>query len=125
MLKLSAMILLAVSTASVANRSAVDQEKREQQPWSSSVESSFPTPLETLLDLPTPPPVNAYAITGNLLPPFLQAVLSAWQREFPKIPLSANGIIFVIRPADFYTDLNPEQKNWLTSREMLSIQDFP
>ena len=124
MLKLSAMILLAVSTASVVNRSAVDQEMREQ-PRSSSVGSSFPTPLETLLDLPTPPPVNAYAITGNLLPPFFQAVLSAWQREFPKIPLSANGIIFVIRPADFYADLNPEQKNWLTSREMLSIQNFP
>jgi hypothetical protein len=86
---------------------------------------SMPTRLVSLLDLQEPPPADAYAITGNYLPPFLQAVVSVWQSEFPQIPLSTNSIIFVIRPAEFYSDLNPEQKAWLASREMLGLRNFP
>jgi hypothetical protein len=86
---------------------------------------SQPTPLMSLLDLREPPPSNAYAITGNYLPPFLQAVLSAWKSEFPEISLSTNGVIFVIRPAEFYGGMDPEQEAWLTSREMLGLRNFP
>ena len=86
---------------------------------------AMPSPLMSLLDLQQPPPGDAYAITGNYLPPFLQAVVSAWQSEFPRIPLSTNSIIFVIRPAEFYSDLNPEQEAWLASREMLGLRNFP
>jgi len=82
-------------------------------------------PITNLLDLPEPPRPEAYAITGNLLPPFLKAVLSAWGREFPDMPLSENSVIFVIRPAEFYSDLDPEQARWLCSREMLGIENFP
>jgi hypothetical protein len=59
------------------------------------------------------------------LPPFLQAVVGAWQSEFSRIPLSTNSIIFVIRPAQFYSDLNLEQEAWLASREMLGVRNFP
>jgi hypothetical protein len=81
--------------------------------------------VTALLDLPAAPPPDAYSITGYLLPPFLQAVIAAWNREFPSTPLSANSIIFVIRPDEFYDGLEPPQKAWLMSREMLGIRNFP
>ena len=124
MLRLSAAVVLTVFSWSAASGFTPDLKMQEETKTNVPA-PAFPTPLTTLLDLREPPPANAYAITGNYLPPFLQAVLGAWQREFPKTPLSANNIIFVIRPADFYTDLNPEQENWLASREMLGIQNFP
>jgi hypothetical protein len=83
------------------------------------------TALMSVLDLREPPPPDAYAITGNYLPPFLQAVVSAWHSEFPRIPLSANSIIFVIRPTEFYARPNPEEQTWLASREMLGLRNFP
>lgn len=81
--------------------------------------------LATQLDLRVPPPQNAYAITGDYLPPFLQAVLVAWNREFPKTPLSTNSIIFVIHPDSFYSDLDGNQRDWISTREMLGIRNFP
>jgi hypothetical protein len=81
-------------------------------------------PLDSL-DLPAAPARDAYAVTGNLLPPFLKAVVSVWNQEFPGIPLSDNSLIFVIRPSEFYADLNAQQKIWLMSREMLGIRNFP
>jgi hypothetical protein len=122
--RLSAAVVLTVFSWSAPNGFTPDL-KMQEQTKNNIPGPAFPTPLTTLLDLQEPPPANAYAITGHYLPPFLQAVLGAWQREFPNTPLSANNIIFVIRPADFYTDLNPQQENWLASREMLGIQNFP
>jgi len=77
------------------------------------------------LDLPATPARDAYAVTGDLLPPFLKAVVSVWNQEFPGVPLSNNSLIFVIRPSEFYADLNAQQKIWLMSREMLGIRNFP
>ena len=132
MFKLSAMILLAMFAGRVPTDVATHLGKQDDLGKQDEIRSKLTagSPSEqvsvtTLLDLPKPPPVNAYAITGELLPPFLKAVLFAWQREFPKLPLSANGIIFVIRPSEFYADLDPEQRSWLASREMLGIQNFP
>jgi hypothetical protein len=87
--------------------------------------SALAAPVTALLDLPAAPPPDAYSITGYLLPPFLQAVIAAWNREFPSTPLSANSIIFVIRPDEFYEGLEPQQKAWLMSREMLGTRNFP
>jgi hypothetical protein len=39
--------------------------------------------------------------------------------------LSNNSLIFVIRPTEFYADVNAHQKIWLMSREMLGIRNFP
>lgn len=105
--------------------SVLTKSKAAGETTASASPGSAPALLTRLLDLPEPPPPQAYAVTGKLLPPFLMAVLSAWRREFPDIPLSENGVIFVIRPGDFYVDLDPEQARWLTSREMLGIQNFP
>jgi len=77
------------------------------------------------LDLPATPARDAYAVTGDLLPPFLKAVVSVWNQEFPGVPLSNNSLIFVIRPTQFYTDLDAQQKTWLMGREMLGIRNFP
>ena len=82
-------------------------------------------PVATLLGLPAAPARDAYAVTGDLLPPFLKAVVSVWNQEFPGVPLSNNSLIFVIRPIEFYADLNAQQKIWLMSREMLGIRNFP
>jgi hypothetical protein len=67
-------------------------------------------PVATLLGLPAAPAQDAYAVTGDLLPPFLKAVVSVWNQEFPGVPLSNNSLIFVIRPIEFYADLNAQQK---------------
>jgi len=40
-------------------------------------------PVATLLGLPAAPARDAYAVTGDLLPPFLKAVVSVWNQEFP------------------------------------------
>jgi hypothetical protein len=82
-------------------------------------------PVATLLGLPAAPARDAYAVTGDLLPPLLKAVVSVWNQEFPGVPLSNNSLIFVIRPIEFYADLNAPQKIWLMSREMLGIRNFP
>jgi hypothetical protein len=78
-----------------------------------------------VLDLPKAPAPDAYAVTGDLLPPFLRAALAAWEREFPQTTLTANGVILVIRPDQFYSGLDPYQRQWLASREMLGIANFP
>lgn len=77
------------------------------------------------LGLPKEPPPNAYAVTGDLLPPLLQEVVAAWNLEFPGIPLASNSLIFVIRPDEFYSELELQSKTWLASREMLGIPNFP
>ena len=113
-------------TTSIATNpdSVLTKSKAAGETTASASPGSAPALLTRLLDLPEPPPPQVYAVTGKLLPPFLMAVLSAWRREFPDIPLSENGVIFVIRPGDFYVDLDPEQARWLTSREMLGISKF-
>jgi hypothetical protein len=96
--------------------------------------SQVPSPKEDLaaethlghgIELPAKPPAHAYAVTGELLPPFLKAVLSAWNREFGATPLTNNSVIFVIDPEQFYGGLESQQKAWLMSREMLGIRNFP
>jgi hypothetical protein len=124
MFKLTAAVFLSTLTWSHPQPITTGPSAQEQATARTSL-PSMPTRLMSLLDLPEPPPADAYAITGNYLPPFLQAVLKAWGSEFPRIPLSTNSIIFVIRPAEFYSDLNPEQGAWLASREMLGIRNFP
>jgi len=124
MFKLTAAVFLSTLTWSDPQPITTGLSAQEQATASTPL-PSMPTRLMSLLDLPEPPPADAYAITGNYLPPFLQAVVSAWQAEFPRIPLSTNSIIFVIRPAEFYADLNSEQEVWLASREMLGLRNFP
>jgi hypothetical protein len=124
----TAIILFALSalTWSLPQPATHDLNPSLQEKTKASTPSPhFPDPLITLLDLQEPPPADAYAITGNYLPPFLQEVMRTWQQEFPRIPLTTNSIIFVIRPAEFYSDMNPEQGAWLASREMLGIRNFP
>jgi len=82
-------------------------------------------PVAASLDLPAAPAADAYAVTGELLPPFLKAVVSVWNQEIPGIPLSINSLIFVIRPTQFYADLDAQQKTWLMGHEMLGIRNFP
>jgi hypothetical protein len=125
MFRLTTAIVLSALTCSLPHTATYDLNPRLQEEPKATTPPHFPAPLMTLLDLQEPPPPNAYSITGNYLPPFLQEVVRTWQLEFPRIPLSANSIIFVIRPAEFYSDLNPEQGAWLASREMLGIRNFP
>jgi hypothetical protein len=125
MFRLTTAIVLSALTCSLPHTATYDLNLRLQEEPKATTPPHFPAPLVTLLDLQEPPPPNAYSITGNYLPPFLQEVVRTWQLEFPRIPLSTNSIIFVIRPAEFYSDLNPEQGAWLASREMLGIRNFP
>ena len=107
----------------VISSSAADRSVAERTGRGLPQDGVSPWILE--LDLPEAPPVNAYAVTGDYLPPFVRATLEVWQREFPQIPMSANGVIFVIRPDDFYSDLDSGQRHWLETREMLGIRNFP
>ena len=115
---------VAAATPATSSADKLSVKSNAEREVNASLDS-VAVPVTKLLDLPEPPPQDSYAITGKLLPPFLMAVLSAWRREFPDTPLTENGVIFVIQPKDFYADLNTEQTKWLTSREMLSIQNFP
>jgi hypothetical protein len=124
MFKLAGLFLLSALTWTFHDPAPPSLNLPEQAIASTPLPSQ-PTPLMSLLDLREPPPANAYAITGNYLPPFLQAVVSAWKAEFPEISLTTNGVIFVIRPAEFYGGMDAEQEAWLTSREMLGLRNFP
>lgn len=77
------------------------------------------------LELSAAPPTDAYAVTGDLLPPFLKEVISVWNRQFHIAVLSTNSVVFVIHPDEFYYGLKSEKKAWLMSRELLGIQNFP
>ena len=111
----------------VADVSSARMQDPENRP--DSIGASLPGPAAEVpvdsLDLPATPAGDAYAVTGNLLPPFLKAVVSLWNQKFPGVPLSNNSLLFVIRPSEFYADLNAQQKIWLMSREMLGIRNFP
>lgn len=120
-----AVLTLPVGSSADADSRAQDNSKGDHPAEGALAELPALDSIAAQLDLRIAPPRNAYAITGDFLPPFLQAVLLAWNREFPQTPLSANSIIFVIRPSDFYSDLDPNQRNWLASREMLGIRNFP
>ncbi len=121
------LLIWLVGSAELATRAELLSQElglSRGSPAGESNSASAP-PVTVLLDLPAAPPPDAYSITGYLLPPFLQAVITAWNREFPSTRLSANSIVFVIRPDKFYDGLEPPQKAWLMSREMLGIRNFP
>ena len=124
MFKLAGVFVLSALTWTYPNAGTRSFGLQEPLPASAALPPP-PTPLMSLLDLREAPPADAYAVTGTYLPPFLQAVLSEWQSEFPGVPLSTNGVIFVIRPGEFYGGIDPEQKAWLASREMLGLRNFP
>lgn len=105
--------------------SATQEPSHAAQVPSAKEDLTAETHLSGWIDLSGAPPSNASAVTGELLPPFLRAVLAAWNREFGATPLSNNSIIFVIRPDQFYSGLEPQQKAWLMSREMVGIRNFP
>ena len=128
MFRLTAAIVCGFLTWSIPNPSGREAQVQEDAELSPSVQvsaRSLPGSLLSELDLPEAPPTNAYAITGSYLPPFLQAVVVAWRQEFPDISLTTNGLIFVIRPADFYSGLSVDEQHWLESREMLGIKNLP
>jgi hypothetical protein len=115
-----------VTSAAAADRSIAKTAQ------SAAIEQSGPgleqegvIPSVTGLNLPEAPPADAFAVTGDYLPLFVRETVQLWQHEFPDIPLTANGVIFVIRPDAFYADLDPGQRLWLATREMLGIRNFP
>ena len=120
-----AVLTLPVGASADADSRAQDNSKENRPAEVALAELPALDSIAAQLDLRVAPPRNAYAITGDFLPPFLQAVLLAWKREFPQTPLPPNSIIFVIRPADFYSDLDSNQRHWLASCEMLGIRNFP
>jgi hypothetical protein len=116
-----------VGSGRIQNPAIRPMELHSQEP---PARGSLPSPTALVpvaasLDLPAAPAADAYAVTGELLPPFLKAVVSVWNQEIPGIPLSINSLIFVIRPTQFYADLDAQQKIWLMGREMLGIRNFP
>ena len=112
-----------VTSSAAADRPALERAPLEHAGTGLDQEGIHPSIAR--LDLPEAPPPDAYAVTGNYLPLFVRETLQVWQREFPQIPLSANSVIFVIRPDEFYSDLDSGQRHWLETREMLGIRNFP
>jgi hypothetical protein len=110
---------LAGTTGSSSQKPAASDNSLSIPPTLSEI-----NPTSASLNLPAVP-ADAYAVTGALLPPFMKAVVSSWNQEFPNVPMTTNSLIFVIRPGEFYAGLDGRQKAWLMSREMLGIRNFP